>query len=432
MGNQTSDSSKGWGERIKSMFSPSKSLESDVTSSLSNKNPDNIQIGETYEHYGTRICGKVTADLTCLPPYLQRVYHLEHSKQISDEELQNEAREKIMQDIKRKNIDIDDIQIKMKSHKNEIDEDHTKIEELKKQEAEIKIRGAQTDKDARLKRNIGLFILVPLTIYLFIFYSSTFYSAFFASTDQLTGLGGMIFNPNALQAAANTGLFELAFVLLAPIIFLALGFVLHFFAVQKEKIKYFKMAVILLVNLMFDCILAYKIGEQMHTIGIIVGNYPVGQEYTISMSVHDINTWAVIFCGFIAYVIWGIVFDMIMTANSMMDRNKTELELIRKKIEGYEASIKDLKKKLNYLQDQRTAVKKQIAELEEKMTHKVFFDSGGILKEMNNFFSGWIVMMKILACSVSSQDKARQIFDEQVNVLIKEPEKYKETSLNKL
>ena len=103
---------------------------------------------------------------------------------------------------------------------------------------------------------IGLVILIPLTIYLFMFYSSTFYSAFFRQASTLTNVMNTMFDSQALIHAYNEGLFELMFVLSAPIIFLGLGYVLHIFSMLEEKSKYLKMGAILIVTLMFDCILA--------------------------------------------------------------------------------------------------------------------------------------------------------------------------------
>ena len=51
------------------------------------------------------------------------------------------------------------------------------------------------------------------------------------------------------------------------------------------------------------------------------------------MAIHDINSWAVIFCGFIVYIIWGIVFDQCMDAYDKMDLNKTKLKEIAQKIQ---------------------------------------------------------------------------------------------------
>lgn len=227
-----------------------------------------------------------------------------------------------------------------------------------------------------------------------------------------------MFDSNALANAYADGVAELGFVLSAPIIFLGLGFALHFFSIQEGKMKYLKMASILLVTVMFDCILAYKIGEQMHTFGIIIGQYPIGEEYTVNMALHDINTWAVIFCGFIVYVIWGIVFDMCMSAYDKMDLNKTRLDSIKKEIDDLEQKIKAEKEKIQNLKQQETDAKNRVKELMAKLGHEVYIDYAAIRTEMNNFFAGWIKMMQVLSIGQEQQDEASNICKREMSMLI--------------
>ena len=169
---------------------------------------------------------------------------------------------------------------------------------------------------------------------------------------------------------------------------------------------------------MFDCILAYKIGDQMHTFGIIIGQYPIGQEYTVSMAFHDINTWAVIFCGFIVYVIWGIVFDMGMTAYNNMDLNKVELNNIKDKIDGLEQKIQGEKNTIQSLNQQKTSIEGQITNLKSQLNNKVFVDYAAIKTEMNNFYVGWIQAMPMFVPNKAEQQKAQQIYEQTIAGLI--------------
>ncbi len=57
-----------------------------------------------------------------------------------------------------------------------------RMKELQDEKVRIKNERYQVNKDAKLKLIIGLVILLPLTFYLFLFYSSTFYSAFFSGS----------------------------------------------------------------------------------------------------------------------------------------------------------------------------------------------------------------------------------------------------------
>lgn len=419
MENGKTEQTKKWGEKIHTLFSTTKKTDGQIMSDIQKQsNSENRRQGETYEQWGTRICGIVTGRLTALPPYLHKVFNSIYNEQANNIELQKAGRANTQAAIERKNDEIRNINEKVKGFNQDIDEAKLRIDELKKEREEVLASKEKVNKEQRMKLIIGLFIIVPLTFYLFLFYSSTFYSAFFRDASSMTTVMNSMFDSNALVNAYSDGLAELGFVLSAPIIFLGLGFSLHFFSVQEGKMKYLKMAAILSVTVMFDCILAYKIGEQMHVVGIMIGQYPIGEEYTISMAFHDINTWAVIFCGFIVYVIWGIVFDMCMSAYDKMDLNKTRLDGIKKEIDICNQKVKDAKEKIQDLRQQETEAKTDVKNLMAKLGNKVYIDYASIKTEMNNFFAGWIKMMSVLSIRQDLQNEASAIYEREMNMLI--------------
>lgn len=418
MEKQTTEQIKGFGGKLHDLFSTKKPNDTFMSPTQNQNNPESRRQGETYEQWGTRICGIVSGSHVALPPYLHKVYNYIYREQADNVELQKVARINTQAEIERKNEEIHVINGKIDEAKLNIDETNKRIDELKVERQEIRAGKEKVNKEQRLKLIIGLIIIIPLTFYLFLFYSSTFYSAFFRDPSSMTTVMNSMFDSNALANAYADGIAELGFVLSAPIIFLGLGFALHFFSVQEGKMKYLKMGAILLVTVMFDCILAYKIGEQMHTFGIIIGQYPIGEEYTVNMAFHDINTWAVIFCGFIVYVIWGIVFDMCMSAYDKMDLNKTRLENIKKEIEGYEQKIKNEKENISNLRQQETNAKNCVKDLMAKLGHEVYIDYTAIRTEMNNFFAGWIKMMQVLSIEQDMQDVASSICKREMTMLI--------------
>lgn len=418
MEKQTTEQIKGFGGKLHDLFSTKKPNDTFMSPTQNQNNPESRRQGETYEQWGTRICGIVSGSHVALPPYLHKVYNYIYREQADNVELQKVARINTQAEIERKNEEIHVINGKIDEAKLNIDETNKRIDELKVERQEIRAGKEKVNKEQRLKLIIGLIIIIPLTFYLFLFYSSTFYSAFFRDPSSMTTVMNSMFDSNALANAYADGIAELGFVLSAPIIFLGLGFALHFFSVQEGKMKYLKMGAILLVTVMFDCILAYKIGEQMHTFGIIIGQYPIGEEYTVNMAFHDINTWAVIFCGFIVYVIWGIVFDMCMSAYDKMDLNKTRLENIKKEIEGYEQKIKNEKENISNLRQQETNAKNRVKDLMAKLGHEVYIDYTAIRTEMNNFFAGWIKMMQVLSIEQDMQDVASSICKREMTMLI--------------
>lgn len=413
-------------EEATKLFSTSPTASNGVTpsaslSTLKAENPDSRQTGETYQHWGLRICGIVGGSLAALPPYLQNVYNYIYREQAENIELQEQARKNTQAEIDKKNTEIEAQNKQVANRKDEIELLKKKIDELKTERSQIKSGREQVNKNQRLKLILGLVILIPLTFYLFLFYSSTFYSAFFRDPNTMSdGVMNAMFDANALSKAFEGGITELGFVISAPVIFLGLGFGLHFFSIQKGGMKYVKMGAIVLVTLMFDCILAFLIGKQLHELGMIIGTVPLGAVYSVSDAIDDINTWAVIFCGFIVYIIWGIVFDMALSAYDKMDLNKTRLEEIEKAILDHENSIRNEKSTIDSTEAEITKMKNEINQLMSKLGHEVYIDYSAIKTEMTNFFSGWIMQMQVLSLPTIAQNQAQQIYNDTIKVLIKE------------
>ena len=383
------------------------------------KSSESRQEGETYRHWGLRICGIVESSLNALTPYLHNVYNYIYREQAENKELQEQARKNTQAEIEQKNVNIEECNTKIRHSCECIDDNKSKSEELKNEKQTINESKEKINKDQRLHLIIGLFIIIPLTVYLFLFYSSTFYSAFFADVENMgASVLNSMFDPHALNNAYKQSWTELLFVLSAPIIFLGLGFGLYSFSMQKGKGKYLKIVAILLVTVTFDGILAYKIGKNLHELGMIFGQITLGERYTFKLAFTDVNTWAVIFCGFIVYIIWGVVFDMCMTAYHAMDLNKTRLESISKEICTLEEENKNHKIKINELENEISKLKNDIKLLTSKLGHQVYIDYTAIRTEMNNFFSGWITQMQVFSCSLNEQTQAQSIFNQTVNTLI--------------
>ncbi len=388
------------------------------------QSPDTLRQGETYRQWGIRICGIVSGSLQSLPAYLQNVYNYMRREQANDAEIQKGLKDQLNVELTQKNAELTHKTEELASYEDKINAKKDQIKEYKIERTTLLNNKKDINKDQKMKMVIGLIILVPLTIYLFLFYSSTFYSAFFMKAEAATDVMTSMFNPNAIANAWNDGAMELCFILFAPIIFLALGFCLHFFSQQKDNIKYLKMGSILLITFFFDCILAYRIDKLLYELAVITGTAPMGTEFTLEMAIYDINTWTVIFCGFIAYIIWGIVFDMVMSAHQNMDLNRTKVEELDERIKNYEADIVELQNKIDQLAPVIHAIKSKIAEIEVKLTTNVAYNYEAIRTEMTNFFSGWLTQMQVLSCSQADQNAAQNIFNQTIDTFSKHYNSY--------
>ena len=141
---------------------------------------------------------------------------------------------------------------------------------------------------------IGLIILIFLTIYLFVFYSSASYSAFFKTfTLNEIGVTSSIFDPHAVTNALKEGILELVLILTIPFVFLGLGYLIHKFQEEKGWKKIPKIIGFILVTLIFDVILAYGITKEMHDIKA-ENSFGDLASYTFQLAFENIHFWTII------------------------------------------------------------------------------------------------------------------------------------------
>lgn len=380
--------------------------------------PNDRRLGETYYNWGLRMCATVMGSSYALPPFLQKVYSDIYNEQVKNVELQEQFRKNTQAQIDEHNNNIESLVAQIANSDSKLSDNKANIEDLERQKSDLRAQGKIINKDAKIKMILGIIILIPLTFYLFLFYSSTFYTGFLMDTSDITettSIAMAMFNPQAFGGALTKGITSFFLILSFPVVFLGLGFGLHFFSVQQTKSKYIKMGAILLVTFLFDCIIAYKIGKFLYD---MEGLWKEQSDlYSFNMAIGDINTWAVIFCGFIAYIIWGIVFDMAMTAYSKLDLNREEMKAIDKKI----LNIKDDNAKINNqiaeLNKQINSCKNSVSSLMAKLSNNVNVSFSAIKQEMTNFYNGWITQMGVLGCSQQDQSIANATFQNTLNSL---------------
>lgn len=404
--------------KLKSIFSSDAAKAPQQTPIPQAQNPNNRQEGETYHHWGKRICAIADGGCLTLRPYLHNVYNYIHREQAENEALQEEERRKVRCQIEQKQNDIGVLNGQLNDCKQKQEDKKDKISELNEEKRELRNRAYEVNKAAKLKLIIGLVILIPLTFYLFLFYSSTFYSAFFKDFGASDSVLNAMFDAQALSKAMASSVTELGFILCAPVIFMGLGFCLHFFAIQKSWTKYLKMATILCVTFVFDAILAYMIGKNRHTMAVIIGTADLDSTYGLAEATSDINTWAVIFCGFIVYIIWGIVFDMTMSAYGQLNLNSINIKAIEGQVKVLETEIDEEKQKEQALNNQINSLNNKIAELTLQLSRTVIINKDAIRTEMTNFFTGWATQMNVLEKNQQEQQDAHETFENTINALL--------------
>ncbi len=403
---------------IATLFKPKQmSIDNSVSSSAFVSEDAKLQ-DETYVYYGTRICGKVTASLPALNAFLPRVFNVEKQRQIDNEELQRVHKQQLEGKLEENENDIAFVKSEINKNELKTQELNDSLASLREKLVEEKSLNGQVNKMAKVKMIIGLTILSILTIYLFVFYSSTFYSAFFKQFDVNISVGEAMFDPQAIPHALTDGLGELLFILCAPIIFMGLGYGLHFFLQQDKWTKYVKTGCVIMITFLFDIILAYLIAEKIYEIGSMTtfGERP---SYSLGIAVKDVNVWAVVFCGFIVYIIWGIVFDMTLTAYEDMRSNKKEIMKLEETIATKKESLSREKHLLTDLQAKLESLENKKKKLISEMSKTIHFDTQIIRTALSDFFTGWMTMMNGLNRPKREQDEANRIYTETLEQLFK-------------
>lgn len=389
---------------------------STLTTSASLEDGTNaLRQGETYVSYGKRLCGIPNGNVDHLPIYFQRVIQSEKNRYTSNANLQNASRQRTKEQIISKQTSLETEKNNLAEVESRINAITDSIQDKQGEIAILKTGEGETNKEAKVKFYFGAIIIALLTVYLFVFYSSTFYSAFFGS-DTVENLSDAMFNTQAISKAWNLGFGPLVFVCTAPVIFMALGYALHYFSLASGVSKYFKVAGCIVITFIFDCLLAYSIAAKCYEYEAM-NSLEELPPYSMSLAMNDVNVWIVIFCGFITYMIWGIVLDMVITAYGEFRSNATTIEKIRNDINQLENKRNTLDSKLNTIKNAISKIEGEIRALENSLDN-VTIPLSVIRQAVADFFTGWTAVVGVLTPKGYDTSIAKSHYDACINSLV--------------
>jgi len=311
----------------------------------------------TYTHLGRLAAQASKANALLIEPALEEVYH----RFISDEELTEEGRKNRTQRLRgevthKKNQKIQansdlSSQEKFKDDKEKI------IEELELDR--IKVKDGEAPIFDYIPFVIGIFITILLTFYLFVFYSSSGYSAFYGIKQGSLGF----INPNVFAEAKTKGGGVIALIILFPVIFLGLGFLIHD---ALEKKKYGFITLLLVFTLITDAFIGYKISQGLHTNEFNAGL--TNEQWKFPMIYSDINFYLILALGFVVYVIWGFLLHYVLNKNKEMQPDKAielRLDNLTRKITERREELASIVTKINDLKAQIATLDNEISGKEE-------------------------------------------------------------------
>lgn len=366
--------------------------------------------GETYAAWGSRYAGATNASLAALKPALDQVISTNKIEQTGDEAAQNQRKVEIQAEIDALKNNISD----QKNKKAKSEDNKRSFEDVNKttEEQIAKIKEGNQKRDlAKVMFYIFAVITLGLGIYLYLFYGSAAYSAFFGSIENIQSVNEALFNPRAYSLAWANGKLTLFLILLLPTIFVALGMMLHMFMQEDKGVKYFKIVMLFFVAFIFDAILAYKISEMFFIPSMEV------PRYSMSLAFQSTDFWFVIFCGFVSYIIWGLVFGKTMENYQEMTEGSMTINRLKKQIGINKVKIDAEDKLISQYDSQITVYQNQITQKEAALRRSVWYDVNVIKQCLNEFFQGWIGYMTLVGKSQQDMMNAQEVLNERIQSL---------------
>ncbi|MEP2059795.1 MAG: beta-carotene 15,15'-monooxygenase [Maribacter litoralis] len=266
---------------------------------------------------------------------LSAIYHKFENNCKKEEEEQIKLKQPYVTELKGKKTLMLTKGEELQREKEKLEEKEKKIDKLKSDIVNVRRTpqdyGIPVERKSSSKFWIGSILLLFLTVYIFIFYISTSFSAFFRTFDPSTELFGGMFYPKAIQEAYDAGALELGFILFIPFVFFGLGYLIHVFMHKHSITNVFKVILLFITTFVFDALLAYLIDEKLYNLNKTFED----PEFSLSVAFSSPSFWVIIFAGFVSYIIWGLVFDIVMKEHA--DRDKIENYVI-----SLEKEIKNL------------------------------------------------------------------------------------------
>ena len=285
----------------------------------------------------------------------------------------------------------------------------TKIEKLLSDISDIRANPERLtgDKSGNASFYIGLIILLFLTTYLFVFYSSASYSSFFKEFSiSNIGIANSVFDAQALSKAFTDGATELILIVTIPAVFLGLGYLIHKSSEKKGYKKYLFIASLIFVTFIFDVIIAYEICEKIYNIQK-TNSFQNVPDYSLKLAFQSINFWLIIFAGFVVYLIWGLVFDFTMEAYEKLDKIRVAIRNKEKEIDAVEKNIDNLYEEVNSIEEKQNKNMGEINQLNDLIDHTTIIPKE-FEQYLYHFMAGWLHWM---SANLKSQTQQKECGD---------------------
>lgn len=377
--------------KLKSLFKENLNDKTESSNEVGESYHIEKPITENYEDWGFKKGGHLNGSHMGLLQCLARIRE-DHKRMVRKDGIKQQKlkeplitlRDTYLEEIEQKQEENNDIlKEKIPNLKNKVERLEKEIIDIKQNPQEI-----MPDKMSKVSFFIGLLILVALSIYLFIFYSSASFSAFFKEfTLSEIGVANSIFDPQAISRAYQDGVTELILIISMPFVFIGLGFLIHKFQEKKGIGKFFKIGLLILITFLFDAILAYEITEKIYNLKA-ENSFQEFAPYTFEMAFQQVNFWLIIFAGFVVYLVWGFVFDFTIDSYDKINVVKQAIKARKSEIEIYKEQLRKLDELMKSLKLEINELKLKCKKLKGKIDG-VIIDTAEFDKILHEFLGGW-------------------------------------------
>ncbi|MFV8339807.1 ABC transporter permease [Flavobacterium sp. LB3P21] len=332
---------------------------------------DREQIRITYYQSGFAASIKATGKPIVLKACLQNLY-MSFEDQCRKQKLEQdrlkqpyrEEQEKNRTELKKCEAAIGIYEKKEQDLNDDINQIKSEIVEVKRNPDKF---GIEDGKGLKAHFYIGLILLLPITLYLLVFYISASYSAFFKefSNDSLTAA---IFDADALTNSFKASWLEGVLVITIPFVFMGLGYVIHMVQKVKGIKNIFRIIGLFITTFLFDALLAYQIEKKIYEFNKTTDSSP----YNLDIALGEAEFWMIIFAGFVVYIIWGLVFDFVMKEFENIDKIRAYIRGQKEKLIDLEKLTTEYSNKVNDFKQQMVTINGKISELQSKIDGFVF------------------------------------------------------------
>jgi len=251
-----------------------------------------------------------------------------------------------------------------------------------------------------------------LSVYLVFFYASVIHASFFRSMQQLVNSGSnddvtlmlnSIFDVNGIFKLSP----QLLFTYLGAFIFFGFGLLPHLFHSEESKTKTIKVALAVIVCLVVDALLAYKIDSGIHELKTMMGIADNGWIWYKS-----VNFYLVLTFGFGTYLLWGFLYEAAIKENEKKNvsaKGEIEIKGLKTKIRNLENEILAEKEKIKELEKEISALILEINRL-KKQIEQAALKPEELMRNMEHFYSGWLQYLLGLNDNNSNKQACEDVY----------------------